>query len=284
MSAEQFSSRGFIEKNMEAMKEKLIDEGTNQMVVLVVGKVNTAKTSLSLLIDNYLNDGEVNLDTYCLSHDKFKQEYTSRPLKKFIVYEEGRDSFDRNKHNHKSNTEARDILNQFRKYQHIVFINFQNVSDLQPELVNNNAHAMFRCVKKGWTHFYGRESMRAMWKNRYFQGWDDPDFKDGFPDPANELPELWESYEDKTLEALDSRGEEREEQDSGSSDEESDITYLSTKNAAEIIDVSNKTIRRWCNDGKLDHKRLPNGDRRIPKTEVYRVLTDGDGDEESGDE
>lgn len=265
MNGEQFSTHGRIEKNMDLMKKQLIDEGTNQMVVLVVGKVNTAKTSLSLLIDNYLNE-EVNLDTYCLSHEDFKEEYTSRPLKKFIVYEEGRDSFDRNKHNHKSNTEARDMLNQFRKYQHIVFINFQNASDLQPELVNNNAHGMLRCTKKGRVHGYGKQSMRAMWQNRYFQGWNDPDFTDSFPDPANTLPDLWKSYEERTLEALDNRGEEKQEENNDGT------KFLSTRTVADRLDMHINTVRNYIDEGKLEAKKLPNGQKRIPEADVEELI------------
>jgi len=112
--------------------------------------------------------------------------------------------------------------------------------------------------------------MRAMWDNRYFQGWDEPDFKDGFPDPANKLPELWSKYEDKTLEALDSKGEGDGEE---SDEKDEDVNYMSTRSVSDKLDIHINTVRNWIDDGRFDTIQLPNGEHRIPEKQVEEILS-----------
>ena len=261
----QFSDKGNIENNMELMLD-IQREENDQLIIPVFGPVNTGKTSLSLLIEWYLNEGDVNLDTYCLNHDKFIKEYTSRPKEKFIVYEEARMSFDRNKHSHSETREAWDKLQQYRAYNHVVFINFQNVHDFLPDVIKYNAHGCFRMVGKGRTWFYGKNSMRQMWKNNRFQGWKDPDFKASFKNPETFVPEIWENYENKNEDDLDTREEDVEE------DSEEFEKHLSTSEFGDIVGVHTNTVRSWCKDGKIESKKLPNGNRRIPKSQVDQVL------------
>lgn len=262
-----FSSRGYLESNFEQMREQL-DEDDDQFIVLVVGETNTSKTSLSLLLDYFLNDGEVDLDTYAISHDRFMAAYTSRPTGKTIVFEEGRESFDKNKYSHTPNKEARDALRQYRKYGHTVFVNFQDASDLSPELPLSAAHCLVRTPEKGIAHFYGRKSMRSMWKGRNWTGWRDPDFRDYFPDPAGELPDLWERYEEKAMERLDSSGE--------SVGELEDLEkHYSTGDIGERLGVSAKTVREWVKGGEYDVRRLESNNRiRIPESVVSELVED----------
>lgn len=51
-------------------------------------------------------------------------------------------------------------------------------------------------------------------------------------------------------------------------------TLLTLREVSEILNVSIQTLRKWCNDGKIDHVRLPNGHRRIPVREVQRILSE----------
>ncbi len=269
----QISTDGKLESNFEKLHENLIEKGTNQMVVLVVGPVNTAKTSFSLMMDYYLNEGDVDLDSYALNHEQFIDSYTSRPLKKTIVYEEGRDSFYRRKAMTSKNKEALNSLQQYRKFQHTVFINFQNARDLEPDLVLGNiAHALIRCTSPGRVWGYSRKSMQKMWTTGgKFDGWDKPDFKDGFKNPEKVLPELWDSYEKKAIEELDSREVDPEDADNFSS-EGDPSKYLRTGEVAEMFSVHPDTVRRWCENGTLDYIRLPNNERRIKESSVNSII------------
>ena len=43
--------------------------------------------------------------------------------------------------------------------------------------------------------------------------------------------------------------------------------------AARIIGVSSVTLWRWCEAGKISNVKLPSGQRRIPASELARVMT-----------
>jgi excisionase family DNA binding protein len=51
-----------------------------------------------------------------------------------------------------------------------------------------------------------------------------------------------------------------------------DKPHFRIDEAASICDVHPNTIRRWIDDGKLDHIRLPGGGIRIPHTAVLKLL------------
>lgn len=49
--------------------------------------------------------------------------------------------------------------------------------------------------------------------------------------------------------------------------------WLGTAEAADVLGVSEKTVRRWCGDGRFPSARKTSGDTgewRIPAAEVYR--------------
>jgi excisionase family DNA binding protein len=59
--------------------------------------------------------------------------------------------------------------------------------------------------------------------------------------------------------------------------------WLDTAEAADVLGVSEKTVRRWCGDGRFPSARKTSGDTgewRIPAAEVYRQP----GHEEGGGE
>ena len=44
------------------------------------------------------------------------------------------------------------------------------------------------------------------------------------------------------------------------------------KTVTELLDVSVKTLQRWDAQGKIQVVRTPSGRRRIPESEVHRIL------------
>ncbi|KYQ01511.1 hypothetical protein B4079_3371 [Bacillus cereus] len=47
---------------------------------------------------------------------------------------------------------------------------------------------------------------------------------------------------------------------------------LNLKTVTELLDVSVKTLQRWDAQGKIQVVRTPSGRRRIPESEVHRIL------------
>ncbi|MCC6897593.1 MAG: helix-turn-helix domain-containing protein [Polyangiaceae bacterium] len=48
--------------------------------------------------------------------------------------------------------------------------------------------------------------------------------------------------------------------------------YLTTAEAAELLGVCTKTVKRWVDTGALPHVRLPGGGIRVSVAELERVL------------
>ena len=47
--------------------------------------------------------------------------------------------------------------------------------------------------------------------------------------------------------------------------------YVSIADASVYLGLSKSTIYRWLDSGEISFFRLPNGWRRIPREEVYRI-------------
>jgi|APHM01.1.fsa_nt_gi DNA binding domain, excisionase family len=48
--------------------------------------------------------------------------------------------------------------------------------------------------------------------------------------------------------------------------------HISTSEFGEAVGIHTNTVRKWCKEGKIKSKKLPNGQRRIPKSQVDQVL------------
>ena len=49
--------------------------------------------------------------------------------------------------------------------------------------------------------------------------------------------------------------------------------FYRVSEAAALANVSEASIRRWADAGKMSCVRLPGGERRIPAAEIDRLLT-----------
>ena len=48
--------------------------------------------------------------------------------------------------------------------------------------------------------------------------------------------------------------------------------YLTTRQAADRLAMTEETVRRMCRDGRLSHTKLPNRTLRIPVSAVNKLL------------
>jgi len=262
MVEEQFTDSGILEKNLEAMEKELVKNKDKDMVVLVIGQPGTSKSSLSLMMQLALR-GEINFDDMAFNHDQYMEATKNGEKNKVIQYDEGRDSFYKRRAMSSSNTEAIDMLNQFRFKKHVHFINFQNLTDLELDLLYKRGHALIRTPSQGFYHFYNQKTMRKIEvdkRNRKVD-WPNPNFTGRFPDPAEEFPEVWERYEQVNEEKLQEANQEEEE----GTDWEDKYRTLRMKvaktfvkhldmtqaEAAETVGVSRQTYTDWKNDYNL---------------------------------
>jgi putative resolvase len=50
-------------------------------------------------------------------------------------------------------------------------------------------------------------------------------------------------------------------------------TFLTLPEAADILEVSRTSVRRWVKQGRLRSIKLPSGHRRIRREDVERILS-----------
>lgn len=280
-----FTNNGYLETNLDQLEEKLIREDNKDIVILVVGGVGNGKSALTFWMELFLIlkdttdivdleeiKDEIDLEEFfkywVYDHDGFKKAMTLSSGN-IINYDEGYDSFYRRKAMTNKNTEALSIMWKYRFKNHIVFINFQNISDVEPDLLYKRCHAVIRVTHKGWFHFYSQKKINQIEVEKKSKkvSWPSPDFRGSFPDPRNYLTDIWERYEEDNAEKLEDQAEEKEDRDT-------DVNWLSTGDVAEKLSVDPDTIRKWHKKDKINAKRLPNGDRRIPESEIDKILNE----------
>lgn len=201
---EVFTDKGLLEKNLCLMEESLIDDKNKDMVVLVIGQPGSSKSSLTLMIQLAMR-GEVDYENMAFTHDHYMDAAKNGVKNKVIQYDEGRDSFYKRRAMSSSNTEAMDMLNQYRFKGHIHFINFQNLTDMELDLVYKRCHAVIRTPRQGFFHFYNQQQTRKINVDKQTRKveWPEPNFVGRFPDPVEEYSDQWTKYNDTLEDKLD---------------------------------------------------------------------------------
>jgi hypothetical protein len=210
----QFTEKGVLEKNLRDMEEVLLDKKDKDMVVLVIGQPGTSKSSLTLMMQLALRNG-IDFENMAFTHDQYMDAAKNGEKHKVIQYDEGRDSFYKRRAMSSSNTEALDMLNQYRYKGHIHFINFQNLTDLELDLVYKRCHALIKTPRQGVFHFYNQRTVRQIHVDKQTRkvDWPEPNFVGNFPDPSEEYPEKWKQYQQVLEDKLNDKPEDEDEED-----------------------------------------------------------------------
>jgi len=209
-----FTEKGYLEKNLVKMEETLVQDKNMDMVILVIGQPGTSKSSLSLMMQLAMR-GEVNFEDMAFTHDQYMDATKKGGKNKVIQYDEGRNSFYKRRAMQNSNTEALDMLNQYRFKNHVHIINFQNLTDMELDLIYKRCHALIRTTAQGFFHFYNQQQVQKIDvdKQKRTVNWPDPAFTGRFPDPAEQYPEVWSAYNEVNEEKLTEHDQDEENED-----------------------------------------------------------------------
>lgn len=244
----------------EHVKEKNLD-----WVHVNEGSEGTGKSALSLSMAVYLDD-EFNAEKQiAFSAKEFRQKASKLDPYKPIIFDEGIDGLYSRNAMTKENKRTVKFLRKCREMNLFIFINLPQFTELDKSIRNKRTKSVGRCVKQGWAWIFGQSQISQIEKQRNDNvNYPDPYFKTSWKDPANTMPEIWENYQEQKIEDITDLKEDQEEED--------DTEWISTGKFADIVDVSPRTVRDWCDAGKISCSKLPNGDRRIPKKESRKVL------------
>jgi len=254
-----FTNNGYLERNLVKMEETLVEDKDKDMIILVIGQPGTSKSSLTLMMQLALR-GKVNFDDICFTHEQYMESCKEGGKNKVIQYDEGRNSFYKRRAMQNSNTESLDMLNQYRFKNHVHFINFQNLTDMELDLIYKRSHAIIRTTSQGFFHFYNKNRAQKIDvdKDKRTVDWPNPNFTGRFPDPANEYPEIWEKYnkvnEEKIIEdEEDGTDWEKKYRRLRKKIAKTFVTHLDMQQqeATEQLDLTKQAYTEWKKNGNL---------------------------------
>jgi len=207
--ARTFTPNGTVEINIAKAYQQQILENDEQLVFIIFGKPGTGKSTLTLWIEYFLF-GEIDLETTCFTHQDWAEQATSGQGK-VIKYEEGRQTFVKRRAMGSNNKDGLDILNIFRALNHVHIINFQNISDVESDLLFYHCNGILWTHKlvgeKGYVSGYSPKTLRKKKvKDKIQEGELQPgqesDFTTPFPDFKQEHPKDWQEYDRRKKENL----------------------------------------------------------------------------------
>lgn len=244
----------------EKMKPKDLD-----WVHVNVGGEGTGKSALALEMAEYV-DPEFSVDQIVFSAEEFISTATSLDPFQAIVFDEGIDALYSRNAMKKENKQLIQFLRQCRELNLFIIINMPSWREMDKSIRYNRTKTVGRAVSQGWAHFYRSDSIGDItYDSNSGMKWPDPDWKDAWPNPTEK--ELWKEYKKKKKEKIKGLKDKYlgEEKDEGK--------LLSPSKFAEKVGVSRQTINNWCKKDKIEYKTLFNGNKRIPESEVDKVIS-----------
>lgn len=204
---QQFTDRGLLETNIQKLWHLLVDEQDKDITILVCGAPGNGKSALTWMLAEWCaaNIEPVTFDwqDVAFTHNQWIANEQDQ-LDKYAVswYDEGYNTFYLRNAMTNENKEGKSHLNQYRFKHHLRFINFQDIANIERDLLFSQeigVDALLRCVQQGWLWAYSQSSIQdidiSKDNGRKDVDWPDPDFRDGWPDPAERWPEKWKQYE-----------------------------------------------------------------------------------------
>lgn len=259
------SISGGLKQNLDNILQQEIHGKNLDWVHVNVGGEGKGKSSFSLQLANYIDPDFTVEDQVAFSGEEFREMSRNLDSGQVIVYDEAVDGLFSGDHSTKENKKTVKFLRQMRELNLYVIINLPVFHELDKKIREHRVKTLSRCVKQGWAHLYSQSQLDSILDNQ--GSWPSPRLKAGWKDPAKDIPEIWSNYQEKKLNT-DTLAEEKSDEDDGFDGE-----WVSTGTAAEMLDVSGKTVRNWCDDGTIQKvSKLPNGDRRIPRKQIQDLI------------
>lgn len=200
------ADRPILELNIAKSYQRNILENDEQLVIPIFGQPGSGKSTLMLWMEYFLT-GDIDFSTTCFTHDQWAEESTKEEKGNIIKYEEGRQTFVKRRAMGSNNKDGLDILSIYRGKNNVHFINFQNIREVEDDLLFFHAdgilwvHKMFG-GEKGYVSGYSPDTLRkdkvqeGIKENNLEPG-EHSDFTTMFPRFDEHHPDLWKQY-DKT--------------------------------------------------------------------------------------
>jgi len=247
-----------LKKNLDNIETYCRDRNQD-WVFACVGEEGTGKSALSLEAAKYLDDGFSVEDQVAFSADEFRSKASELDHFKPVIFDEGIEGLYASDHMKKENKRTVRFLRKCREMNLFIFINLPVYDELSKKIRTKRVKSVFRCVKQGWSHFYGKKTVRKLNER---DSWPDPSARFGWSDPEKTMQDVWSDYQEYKLQDIQDLSEE----------EEQDVDWLKPSEFGDKVGVTRQTVKNWADQDMIDFHKLPNGEKRIPSDQVDEVM------------
>jgi len=242
--------------------EQFIRDRNQDWVFATVGGEGTGKSALSLEMARYIDGRDFDPEKQvAFSAEEFRQKAAELEPFRPIVFDEGIEGLYASDHMKKENKKTVRFLRKCREMNLFIFINIPVYDELSKKIRQKRVKSVMRCVKQGWMHFYGKNAVKQV-NDR--DNYPDASARFAWSDPEDVIPHTWNTYQEAKLEDINSLNEQ----------EDQDVDWLKPSEFGDKVGVSRYTVNNWANDGKIKYHTLPNGEKRIPASEVDEIIED----------
>lgn len=245
-----------LKENLDGIK-KLLNEHSYDWLNVVTGGEGTGKSTLSLRICRYV-DPDFSVDQVVYTAEDFMDTARQLPPGSAIDVDEGALVFFSRDAMKTETKEAIQFLTGVRERNLFININVPDFFLLDKYIREHRVKSLCRVVNRGWFHFYSKKRVQDLHRDGNRTIWPNPNFRDSWTKMEGEF---WQQYRER-----------KQEQLFENDDVDDDINYLRPEEFGERVGVSRQTVNNWYNDGRIDAKKLFNGELRIPEEQLEVVF------------
>lgn len=186
-----------ITKALDSM-QKRVKARDKDSVCLVTGGEGNGKSSLSILMANYLDDNFSASEQVVMDHEDLIRTADDLDNYQSIVFDEGIESLLSRNHGKSRNKMMIEWFREVRAKNLFIFVNMPEFKEVEKPIRDDRAHMLVRCMKQGWAHFYNESRMNEIiverQGNRVNAEYPKPVFRAGWEDPSD--MDLWPAYQE----------------------------------------------------------------------------------------
>jgi len=259
-----------IQKALDSARKKVKDRNKD-FVNIVTGDEGNGKSSLAMLMANYIDPDFDPEKQICMDHENFIRTADDLDPFQAIVFDEGIEALLSRNHGQKKNKMMIEWFREVRAKNLFIFVCMPEFKEVEKPIRDDRAHALTRTVKQGWAHFFSKKDMEAIEVdrrgNRVKAEYPDPTFRAGWKDPSG--MKMWEKYNRMKRENVDNLAEkylgggdkkrqgtnfERKFREQRKKIAKTFVEELgmTQKDACLKLDLSKQAYTDWKNNGKLE--------------------------------
>lgn len=265
-----------------------------------VGYERSGKSTLSIeectIVDPTFDERRITFTT-----NEFKKMVEKAKPYQAVLADEGAEAFFSKDAMKADNVEVQRILTKIGKLNLFIVINVPDYFLLDPYVRGHRIRSLTRVISRGNLAFYSKQQIARIYRSDETRTtvYPEPNFFDTFQPMCKQyhilmanihdtdtarnvnicttcryfktkcLVPLWKSYQLKKLEYLNRKPEAAKLQEKADEIIERTFTIGDT---SRLLKVPRSTIVSWLNRNRLKALRAPSGVRRIPKSEIERIL------------